>query len=346
MTYSRRDMLQLSSVALAAANVVPSPFIGTARAQPILKVNVALNRGPYDASNAPFLVAERAGYFRGAGIEANLSLSKDADDALHRVASNAFDFAFLDFSVLSRFACEHPDDAPVYVLTIFDASPASVVSWTTANVKKPSDLKGKVLAAVETDGAYQLFETYLRAAGVEPRSVSLEMTTLAARETLMIDRRVDGAIGFDSTIYLKLKAAGFKLHDVDFSYYSAGGLDLYSNGIVVSRRMLKDHPTRVADVVRACARGWRDSLRHPDAMLDVLGSVEPTYDRARESERFGWLKARQILTPGVVAAGGFGAIDDARARRLVTQLCASPRKSGSIDFYSHDFVPPLRDRSL
>ena len=346
MTYTRRGMLHLSSAAIAAANFVTSPARAAAPARPILKVEFALNRGPYDASNAPFLVAERARYFEDEGIEAHLSLSKDAEDALHRVASNAFDFAFLDFSVLSRFACEHPGDAPLYVLTVFDTSPASVVSWKTAKVRKPSDLIGKTLAAVETDGAYQLFATYLRAAGVDPRSASLKMTTLARREKLMIDHEVDGAIGFDSTIYLKLKSAGVKLQDLDISYYSDGGLDLFSNGIVVSRKMLKDNPTRVAGFVRACARGWRDSLRNPDGMLEVLGAVEPTFDRARESERFAWLKERQILTRDVLSAGGFGAIDAPRVTRLMAQLCTSPGKPQPDATYTNEFVPPLRDRSV
>ncbi|MBE7200464.1 MAG: hypothetical protein INR70_22035 [Parafilimonas terrae] len=91
---------------------------------------------------------------------ARASLGRMVSCALHRIAGGGFDLAFLNFSVLSRFACAHPADAPLYVLSIVDASPASVVTWKLAGVRHPSDLTGKRLSAIETDGPYQLFNTY------------------------------------------------------------------------------------------------------------------------------------------------------------------------------------------
>ncbi len=343
MHFTRRRILHGSSAALLAGGLA-----GRASAQTKTSptIDFALNRGPFDASNAPFLLAEHAGYFRQEGLDPRFSLSRDAEDALHRVASNEFDFAFVDFSVVLRFAFEHPADAPLYVLTIFDSSPASVVTWKSADVQKPSDLKGKTLGAVETDGAYQLFGTYLRAAGVDPASIKTELSTLAGREKLMADHRVDGAIGFDSTIALKLQAAGIPLGDLDILYYAEGGLDLYSNGVVVSRKMLRDRPDRIAGVVRACARGWRDALREPRQMLDVLSGAQPDSDRQREAQRFDWIKTRQILTPAVRKAGGFGAIDPGRVATLITQFTEPGKTPPVLKVFSGDYLPPLSDRSV
>jgi NitT/TauT family transport system substrate-binding protein len=342
---SRRGALVLSSATLACAALSGSSVPAFGITPALFKIAFALNRGPYDASNAPFLLAERAGFFQEEGIEPRFSLSRDAEDALHRVASSDFDFAFLDCSVLLRFAFEHPQDAPVYIFTIFDSSPASAVTWKSAGVRKPSDLRGKVLAAVETDGAYQLFASYLQAAGVPPNSVALKMTALAEREKLMLAHEVDGAIGFDSTIFFKLQAAGVTLNEVDISYYVDGGLNLYSNGIVVSRKMLKDNPARIAGVVRACARGWRDALRNPDGMLDALSIARPDADRTREAQRFAWIRDRQILTPAV-KANGLGLADTTRLARVISQI-APPNKTVRIDqVYSAAYLPPLSDRSI
>lgn len=322
-------------------------LVGRASAQAKTSaIAFALNRGPFDASNAPFLLAEQAGYFREEGLDPRFSLSRDAEDALHRVASSEFDFAFVDFSVVLRFAFEHPADAPLYVLTIFDSSPASVVTWKSAGVRKPSDLKGKTLGAVETDGAYQLFDIYLRAAGVDRAAITTEMTTLAGREKLMAAHQVDGAIGFDSTIALKLQAAGVPLNDLDILYYTDGGLDLFSNGVVVSAKMLRDRPDRIAGVVRACARGWRDALRQPEKVLDVLAKVEPGADRQREAQRFDWIKTRQILTPAVRRAGGFGAIDPGRVATLITQFTEPGKRPPVLKVFSDEYLPPLSDRAV
>ncbi len=256
MRVSRRHALGIGAGLIPAVLSNKSVFAK----EPPLRVTFALNRGPYDASNVPFVLADRKGYFREENLEVDFSLSKDASDCLRRVVSNEFDFGFLDFSVLLRFAAERSQDAPLYIFTIFDRSPSSVVTWKSSGVTKPADLAGKTLAAVSTDGAFELFPAFLHAAGMDPASVKLEMVTLAEREKTMLGRKVDGAIGFDSTILYKLQEGGASLDELDFTYYASGGLDLYSNGIIVSRKMVETNPGRIAGMTRACAKGWRDAL--------------------------------------------------------------------------------------
>src|ERR1700704_3701971 len=75
-------------------------------------VAFALNRAPYDASNAPFLLARQKGYFAGEGIDGAFSLSKNAPDAIRRVASSEFDFGFVDGSVMMRAAMQSREPSP------------------------------------------------------------------------------------------------------------------------------------------------------------------------------------------------------------------------------------------
>ena len=341
---SRRQSLRWGASAFAAATGLGLPAI----AEPSqLNVRFALNRAPFDASNAPFLLAQKNGYFRDEHIDVDLSLSKDALDALHRVASNEFDLGLLDFPVLLKFAIEHPGAAPLYVFTIFDRSPAAAVTWRSSGVSKPADLAGKTLAATPTDGAFQLFPVFLRAAGVDPRSVTLKLVELAEREQLMIDHAVDGAIGFDSTIFYKLQAKGASLDDIDITYYADGGLDLYSNGIIVSRKMLATHPDRIAGIVQACAKGWRDALKDPQAVMTALVDANPRANVKLELARFDWIRTRQVVTPTVLR-DGLGHVDKARVERIVAQIFAQTGKTGSFDVdqvYSDKFMPSKIDVS-
>jgi NitT/TauT family transport system substrate-binding protein len=341
---SRRQTLQWGCCALASFGGVSRSAMAESAD---LHVNFALNRAPYDASNAPFLLAQRNGYFRDEHIDINLSLSKDALDALHRVASDDFDMGLLDFPVLLKFALEHPGEAPVYIFTIFDRSPAAAVTWRSSGVNKPADLAGKTLAATPTDGAFQMFPVFLRAAGVEPTSVKLKLVSLAEREQLMLDRAVDGAIGFDSTIFYKLQAKGATLDDVNITYYSDGGLDLYSNGIIVSRRMLAAHKDRIAGVVRACAKGWQDALKRPQDAMAALTEANPHASRERELARFEWIRTRQVVTPTVLREG-LGRIEPARVEKIVAQIRAYDGKLGPFDVgqvYSDQFMPAKIDVS-
>lgn len=310
-------------------------------------VKLALNRAPYDASNAPFLLAQQKGYFAQEDIDVTMSLSKNATDAIRRVASNEFDFGFVDGSVNMRAAMQGKEPSPVYLFAIFDRSPACIVTWKTSGIRKPADLAGKSIIATPGDGAFQMFQPFLRAAGIAPGAVRIIESGLEDREASMFRHLGDGAIGFDTTIFYKLRDMGTRLEELDFMYYADGGLELYSNGIVVSQRMLREQRDRVAAVVRACARGWRDAIRNPREAVDALAKVDPGIDKATEIARFEWIRERQVLTPPV-RANGLGVVDFARLRRLAAQIAgpsaASPFAVESV--FDASFLPALADRAV
>jgi NitT/TauT family transport system substrate-binding protein len=308
-------------------------------------IKLALNRAPYDASNAPFLLARDKGYFAQEGLDVTMSLSKNATDAIRRVTSNEFDFGFVDGSVSMRAAMQSGAPSPVYLFAIFDRSPACIVTWKSSGVDKPADLAGKSIIATPGDGAFQMFQPFLRAAGVDAGKVRIVESGLEDREDSMFRRLGDGAIGFDTTIFYKLKEMGTKLEELNFMYYADGGLELYSNGLAVSQRMLREQRDRVAGMVRACARGWRDAIRSPREAVDSLARVDARIDKATEVARFEWIRERQVLTPPV-RANGLGVIDLARVRRLAGQISAPGAKPFAVEqVFDGSFLPALADRA-
>jgi NitT/TauT family transport system substrate-binding protein len=340
---NRRNVLR---TAVAASVAWGLPRAGAQGARTAIKL--ALNRAPYDASNAPFLLAQRKGYFAQEDIDITLSLSRNATDAIRRVASNEFDFGFVDGSVNMRAAMQSREPSPVYLFAIFDRSPACIVTWKTSGIHKPADLAGKSIIATPGDGAFQMFQPFLRAAGVAPGAVKIVESGLEDREASMFRREGDGAIGFDSTIFYKLREMGTKLEELSFMYYADGGLELYSNGIVVSQRMLREQRDRVAAVVRACARGWRDAIKDPREAVDALAKVDPRIDSATELARFEWIKERQVLTPAV-RANGLGVVDPARLRRLAAQIAgpaAAAQPFAVEQVFDASFLPAPADRSV
>ena len=332
---SRRHFLQ----ALSAAAVLGA---GSVRAADT-PVRFALNRGPYDSSNAPFLLARDKGWFAAEGLAVDLSLSKNVVDAIRRVASNECDFGYADFSVVTRFAFENPDTAPHLLYSIFDRSPAAAVTWKSSKVKRAADLVGKTIAATVGDGAHQLFPAFCRANRIDPKSIKLLEVGLEERETVMHEHKVDGAIGFDSTILYKLVHLGAPRDAFNFLHYADAGLPLYSNGIVVSRRALAEKQPQIAGLVRACARGWRAALDSPADMLESLIKAQPNANVSLEAERFEWIRDQQILTANV-KRNGMGTIDRARfektARLVLPQ--SDPRRLSAI--IETAYLPLLRDR--
>ncbi len=260
------------------------------RGAPAVPVKFALNRGPYDASNAPFLLARDKGWFAAEGLSVELSLSKNVVDAIRRVASNECDFGYADFSVVTRYAAENPDSAPHLLYSIFDRSPTAIVTWKSSGVGSVADLAGKTIAATVGDGAYQLFPAFCRANNFDPKSIKILEVGLEEREEVMHEHKADGAIGFDSTILYKLVHLGAARDSMNFLHYADAGLPLYSNGIIVSRKALAEHRPQIAGLLRACARGWRAVTGQPGRDAHQPSPPRnPKADMALEAERFEWI---------------------------------------------------------
>lgn len=308
-------------------------------------IKFALNRGPYDASNAPFLLARDRGWFAQEGLNVDLSLSKNVVDAIRRVASNECDFGFADFAVVTRYASEHPESAPHLLYSIFDRSPAAIVTWKSAGVRSVHDLPGKTIAATVGDGAYQLWPAFCRANNFDPKRVKILEVGLEEREEVMHERKVDGAIGFDSTILYKLVHMGAARDAVGFLHYADAGLPLYSNGIIVSRKALAEKRQTIHGLMRACARGWHAALLRPPAMLAVLAAANPKADMALESERFEWIRDQQIATANV-KKNGMGTIDRARFMRTAKLLLPQADTAQLAALIEDSYLPPAQLRAV
>ena len=331
---------------LGAATLAALLPVDRAQAQaPLTPIKFALNRGPYDASNAPFLLAREQGWFTAEGLDVDLSLSKNVVDAIRRVAANECDFGYADFSVVTRYAAERPDTAPHLLYSIFDRSPAAIVTWKESGIRSVAGLAGKTLAATVGDGAYQLFPAFCRANQIDPKSIKVLEVGLEERETVMHERKVDGALGFDSTILFKLVHLGARRDAFNFLHYADAGLPLYSNGIIVSQQALAKHETRIAGLLRACARGWRSALANPAAMLATLAKAQPGADMALEAERFEWIREQQILTANV-RRSGMGSIDRARFAKVAGLLLPQADLRQLARIVETRFLPAHAERSV
>jgi NitT/TauT family transport system substrate-binding protein len=342
---SRRHFLKYLSASTLALSAGVSRAAGDLVVGSTVPVKFALNRGPYDASNAPFLLARDQGWFYVERLAVDLSLSKNVVDAIRRVASGECDFGYADFSVVTRYASENPDTAPHLLYSIFDRSPAAIVTWKSSGVASVADLAGKTIAATVGDGAYQLFPAFCRANNFDPKNIKLLEVGLEERETVMHERKVDGAIGFDSTILYKLVHLGAQRDSMNFLHYADAGLPLYSNGIIVSRKALEERRPLIAGLLRACARGWRASLAKPADMLASLAKAQPQADMALEAERFEWIRNQQILTANV-KKNGMGTIDRERFEKTAALLLPQARADVLAGIIESGFLPGLEERSV
>jgi NitT/TauT family transport system substrate-binding protein len=336
---SRRTALALPLAATALA--------APARAQSRTRVRFSLNL-PRNGSNLAFLFGRERGFFAEEGIEITDMDPAVGADAMTRVASGSYDVSFADATGLPDLVNRAPDAAPLLVFNIFRVTPASVVTWAKDKLDKPADLIGKTLGGPITDNGYRLFPVFFRVNGLDPAGVKFNNMDLRLREQAFVRREVDGVTGFDSTIWLNLKLLGVKREDISIMPYAAHGLDIYGNGVMVSRKFVRENEAAIPGLLRAVARSWREAARDPKAAAATLTRIDPIIRADIEEERFRWVLQHQVMTPET-AAHGLGPVDQARLQKgfdLVVEGFRLPARIAADRIWTDKYLPSAEARRM
>jgi len=341
---TRRSMLQASlAIGLAAPTMLRS---GPGRAATTdIKFSLA---APFDGSNAAFFLAESRGWYREAGLNCQFDASGGSGEAVSRVGSGVYDFGIGDINAMTEFNVKNPASAIRCVYMLYYRSPLGAATLTKTGIAKAGDLAGRKIGAAATDGAYRLFSTFSKAAGIETGSIAWNMVGLQLREAVLARGDVEAILGFDSTMYFGLTKAGIKPADIRFIYYSDAGLDLYGNGIIVSQKMRTTNPDAVKRFVEVTGRAWQAAAADPKAAIAALKTHAPLINAELEEEKLRWL-IRNQLTTSESSADGLGGI---RAERLKSSLTSVSAGYGLTtvpapdDVFDASFLPAAAIRKL
>jgi NitT/TauT family transport system substrate-binding protein len=154
---------------------------------------------------------------------------------------------------------------------------------------------------------------------------------------------------FSATSYMNFLAMHLD-PDKDFRwfFYSDYGLDLYSNGVVVSQKLLKENPKAVAGFVKAINRAILEVVAHPDEGIALIRKLEPLINADIEKQRQAYFIEQQMITPET-AKLGIGDLDDARLAasiKVVADAYGLKRVPETREVFRRDFLPPQSDRDI
>jgi NitT/TauT family transport system substrate-binding protein len=167
------------------------------------------------------------------------------------------------------------------------------------------------------------------------------------REQMLQRNQVDGVFGFVNTIRFSAKLAGID-SDQSFRFINYGdhGMDLYSNCLIVSRKLTTERPDAVRAIVRAFNLGLADTLKDLDGAVDSVAKREPLINKVVEKERLIATLKDEMGHPEA-ATLGVGAPDPARLVRsigIVREANNLPRTPGPEEIFSDAFLPPAAER--
>lgn len=333
-------------VSLNLASCIAMPALANTKRKP---VRMLLNTGA-SGPQAWFFLAQDRGYFTDEGIDISFSSGYGAYTAAPRLMNGEFDIGYGDINSLIEVTAANPENAPIGVYALFNASPSTIAVPRNGPIKMPKDLEGKTVVGHSSDVALRTFGAFCQATNIDPSNVKLGHFGGGFRsqlKSMLSSQNVDGVFGYVSTISAAMTRENDNqnhfLRHLSFAEFAP---DLYGSTIMASQKMLKSDPNSIAGIIRAVNRGVHDAIADPEAAIDAVMKRAPFSSRASQMLRFTKTLEVEMSHPEGKAIG-IGAINEKRLKRSIAAISETNnlgRTPKSNEIFTNQFLPPIDQR--
>ena len=300
-------------------------------------------------SDAAFFYARDKGYFKEEGLNVVIDQGEGSGATVTRIMSGAYDAGFGDVNAIIQNAATKPAEAPVMVYMMWNQPPFAIVTKATSGINSIKDFEGKTLGGAQGTPTTRLLTVFAQKNGLDMQKIKLSNMAPNLQEPLLIKGEIDAALVFNITSYFNL-VLNRQDPEKDFKWFSFGdyGLDLYSNGVMVSKKMIETNPKAVAGLVRAVNKGMIAVARDQEAAMAAVVNFDNLVNVPVEKRRLQYSFDKLIISPEMKAIG-IGDVKDDRMTRaigIVVEGYQLPRAPLATEIFNRSFLPPLADRQL
>jgi NitT/TauT family transport system substrate-binding protein len=343
-----QEFLMVKSSRLVGVLVAALLSTSSALAQELTKIRFTLG-WKTQGSDAAFLVAKDKGYFAEAGLDVTIDQGEGSAATVTRIMGGAYDAGFGDVNAIIQNAATRPAESPVMVYMMWNRPPFAIVTKATSGIKTAKDLEGRVVGGAPGTPTTRMFPVFAKKNGVDLAKVKLQNMAPNLQEPMLIRDQIDAAMVFNITSYFNL-VQNRQDPDKDFRWFTFGdhGLDLYSNGMMVSRRLIKENPKAVAGLVRAVNRAAVEVAADQNAAMAAVQRYDNLVDMTVERRRLVF-SLTNLMTSPENAEIGLGDLKDDRLATAIGMIVEGyelPRVPAPSEVFDRSFLPPRAEREM
>lgn len=300
-------------------------------------------------SDAAYLYALDKGLFKEEGLNVVIDQGEGSGATVTRIMSGAYDAGFGDMNAIIQNASSRPQDAPVMVYMMWNRPPFAIVTKATSGINSIKDFQGRTLGGAQGTPTTRLLPVFVRKNGLDPERIKVSNMAPNLQEPMLIKGDIDAALVFNITSYFNL-VLNRQDPDKDFKWFTFGdyGLDLYSNGMMVSRKLLQSNPKAVAGLVRAVNKAMLIVAKDQNAAMASVSKYDNLVNVPVEKRRLQYSFDTLIVSPEMKEIGIGDIKDDrmARAIGIVVEGYQLERAPAVSEVFSREFLPPRAEREL
>lgn len=304
----------------------------------------------FQSLDAPLLVAMKKGYFTQEGLNVTYERGTGNVAAISNLGTGKFDVAFSDIYNTLEFNDKNPSEKIIAVAIPFNKAPFSILTLKKNGINEPKQLAGKKMGAPAGDGPRKLWPLFAKEIGVDPNSIEWVTMEPKLRETFLVQGQVEAISGFSTSAMPSILKAGIKAEEVNIFYYNDFGLDFYGNGILTKASFAKENPDTVKAFVRAYLKGLQDTIKDPEAALDMVMAADESklMDRNAEKVRLQIALEKLMITPEAESLG-LGGANPERLSKSIQQTVDGfqlKTKFKVEDIFDASFLPAKEQRMM
>lgn len=269
---------------------IPASFAEQSAPQNI--VNVQL-RWHHQFQFAGYYAALEKGFYKDEGIEVRIRSGDPDHQPVREVLSGRAQYAEGNSEVLFQRLQGKP---LVALAAIFQHSPSVLLTLQSSEIRSVHDLVGKKVMLANTNEDAD-FLTMIINEGISLSQINIIPSSYQLED--LISGKVDAFNAYSTNEPYFLKKNNIPYRVLDPVTYR---VDFYSDIFFTSEEELRDHPKRVAAMLRATLKGWRYAMDHPEEIIELL-KTKYQVSKTREHLRFEADQMRKLIFPDLIQIG-------------------------------------------